>query len=304
MTMTTTRKLVFLAALGLVLATDVGRAHAAFQGLTLSPRARAMGEASVAVPGDAWSFSLNPALLATVKDLEFTSSTAEPNGVDAFRLTGFGAAIPLPGDRGGIAVGFRHWSVDFKDVNLAREQTLTFAHGFSLYEDATSAAQIGWALNFYNLDFGTSVGGENPGSAWTWGLDLGASVKLYDRTRAGFYTRNLNNPTIGEDQEELRQLVAAGLSYEPYEGVITAFDIRSELGEEFRFHGGTEWAITEVLRLRMGIETDPAKLTGGFGVRLPNLLSLDYGFSSGGGTLDESHQFGLTLRFGPKGEGE
>ena len=78
-------------------------------------------------------------------------------------------------------------------------------------------------------------------------------------------------------------------------------DIRSQLGEEFRFHGGVEWSITSVLDLRFGIESDPSKLTGGFGIRLPHLLSLDYGFSTGGGTLDESHQFGLGLRFGPEG---
>jgi len=54
----------------------------------------------------------------------------------------------------------------------------------------------------------------------------------------------------------------------------------------------------------MGIETDPSKVTGGFGVRLPQYLTLDYGFSSGGGTLDQSHQFGLTVHFGPKGESE
>ncbi len=302
--MTTTRNIAVATVLGLVLGTGIGTSQAAFEGQTLSPRARAMGEASVAVSGDVWSFTQNPALLAQIDEVELGSSTVEPNGVDAFRLNGWAAVIPLPGNGGGISVGFRHWSVDFKNANLTREQTLTFAHGFSLYEDATSTAQIGWALNFYNLDFGRSVGGETPGSAWTWGLDVGASVKLYDRTRAGFYTRNLNNPTIGEDQEELRQLVAAGLSYEPFDGVITAFDIRSELGQEFRFHGGAEWAITEVFQLRAGIETDPAKLTGGFGVRLPQLLSLDYGFSTGGGTLDESHQFGLTVRFGPKGEGE
>lgn len=288
----------------MVVAAMASSAHAAFEGLVLSPRARAMGEVSVAQGGDAWSFTLNPALLGGVSELQFASSTVSPHGIGGLRLTGLGSAIPLPGNRGAIAVGFRHWSVDFHDVSLTREQTLTFAHGFSLYEDATSAASVGWALNFYNLDFGQTINDEDPGSAWTWGLDVGASVRLYDRTRAGFYTHNLNNPTIGEDQEELRQLVVAGLAYEPYDGVVTAFDIRNTLGEEMRFHGGVEWTITDVLILRGGIETDPSKITGGFGIRLPQKLNLDYGFSSGGGTLDESHQFGLTVHFGAQEAGE
>jgi hypothetical protein len=281
-----------------------GSAEAAFEELAISPRARAMGEATVAVPGDAWGFHHNPALLALLERGRLGTSTVEPNGVDAFRLSGLGAATPIPNGRGGAAFGYKHWSVDRGTVNLNREQTVSFAHGFTLFEDATSSAHFGWGVNFYNLEFGETIGGEDPGSAWTWGLDVGAVVTLYERTRAGFFTRNLNSPTIGEDEEELRQMVAAGIAYEPYDGVITAFDVRSQLGEEFRFHGGLEFAITSVLDLRVGIESDPSKLTGGFGVNLPRYFSFDYGFSTGGGTLDSSHQFGLSVRLGEGGAGK
>jgi hypothetical protein len=41
------------------------------------------------------------------------------------------------------------------------------------------------------------------------------------------------------------------------------------------------------------METEPAKVTGGFGVNFP-YVSVDYAFSSGGGTLDATHQFGLS----------
>jgi hypothetical protein len=279
-------------------------AGAAFEELAVSPRARAMGEATVTVSGDAWAFDHNPALLALAQRGRIATSTVQPFGIDGLRLTGLGMSMPIPGDRGGAAFGYKHWSVDRGEVSLTTEQTLTFAHGITLFGDATSSAHVGWGLNVYNLEFGQTVSGEDPGSAWAWGLDVGAVVTLYERTRAGFFTRNLNSPTIGEDAEELRQLVAAGISYVPYDGVTTAFDVRSELGEEFRFHGGVEFSITSALDLRVGIESDPSKLTGGFGVHLPRYFSFDYGFSTGGGTLDSEHQFGLSIRLGEGGVGK
>ena len=295
-----------LAALGAVLLLTAGPApvQATFEELSISPRSRGMGETVVAVPGDAWSFNHNPALLSLLDRARFSSSTVRPNGLNDFQLRGLGIAVPVPEGRGGAAFGYRHWSVDRGTVNLTREQTLTFAHGFSLFGDATSTAHFGWAVNFYNLEFAPSVDGLDPGSAWSYGIDAGAMVTIYERTRVGFFTRNLNSPTIGIDQEELRQMVAAGIAYSPYEGVVTAFDIRSQLGEEFRFHGGVELGITEVLDLRMGIESDPGKLTGGFGIHLPRYFTFDYGFSTGGGTLDSSHQFGLSVRLGDGGSGK
>jgi len=87
-----------------------------------------------------------------------------------------------------------------------------------------------------------------------------------------------------------------GLAYEPYPGVISAFDMRSTLGDEFRFCGGFEFNVVPALDLRVGVETQPNKVTGGFGVHLP-VLTLDYGFSTGGGVLDASHHFGVALRW-------
>jgi hypothetical protein len=62
-----------------------------------------------------------------------------------------------------------------------------------------------------------------------------------------------------------------------------------------------EFGLLEILALRGGMETDPNKLTGGFGVNIRGVL-LDYAFSTGGGVLESTHQFALGYRFGPGGE--
>lgn len=278
-------------------------ACALFEDLALSPRARAMGEATVATTNDAWAFYYNPAMLPLVPLAQAELTTVAPNGLDFNRLTSAGVSAPLPGRGGALAVGWRRYAVEYDDVDLASENTLSVAHGFRIFSDASTGAYLGWTLNFFNAEFARTIGqagdgtdGFEPGSAWTVGLDVGALVKIYERTRLGFFTRNLNNPTIGDDSEELPRQVAVGLAYEPYPGVISAFDMRTALGEQFRICGGLEFNIVPALDLRVGVETEPNKVTGGFGVHLP-ILTLDYGFSTGGGVLDASHHFGLALRW-------
>ena len=41
---------------------------------------------------------------------------------------------------------------------------------------------LGWSLNIYSLDFGTSVTGIDPGSATAVGVDVSGQVVLHERT--------------------------------------------------------------------------------------------------------------------------
>lgn len=291
-----------------LLALNGSTAQAAFDDLTLSPRARAMGGTAVAVRGDAWSFYTNPSLLPWMESPDVAVATTRPNGADYNRLTGVGGSVPLPQRWGGVSLGLRHFGVEYKDVDLLAEYTISVSHGFQLFKDESTGAAAGWTLNFFNLDLGKSIGlsgdgsdGVDPGNAWTVGLDLGAVVQVWERTQVGFLARNINNPTIGDEDEELLQQVAVGMSYEPYEAVVTAFDIRSRPGEEFRVHAGAEFGVLEALDLRAGLETDPNKVTAGFGVHVRG-ITLDYAFSTGGGVLETTHQFGLSYRFSTTGE--
>lgn len=278
-------------------------AAALFEDLALSPRARALGEATTVTLDDPWAFYYNPAMLVRVVEPGLGMATVRPNGLDFNRLTGVAIAAPLRGRSGTLAVGWRRYGVEFGGVDLATENTLSVAHGFRLFGDASTSASLGWTLNLYRAEFAPSVGSDpatpgtgsvDPGDAWTFGIDVGALVTVYDRTRVGFFTRNLNSPAIGEDEEELRQLVGVGIAYEPYPGVTTAIDVRNSLGEDVRFCGGMEFEVVSGLDLRAGLETGPNKITGGVGVHLPYLI-LDYGFSTGGGVLDSSHHFGVGL---------
>jgi hypothetical protein len=289
-----------LAAIGCGLLLGSGTATAAFEDIEVSPRSRGMGKAFVALELDAWAPYHNQAALAWAGPFEIAGSYVQPFGTNFSRQSVFTGVVGI-GRFGGLGVGLRRFDVDFRGEDLTGETTVTLAHGFKFFEDLQSTVTAGWALNVYSLDYGVSVDDVDPGSATTVGLDVSAQALVQRRTRVGFYAMNINNPKIGKvDKEELIRRIGAGISYAPYRGVITLFDIVSEQGHQPQFRGGVEFKIVDFLLLRGGLHTNPSVFTFGAGFNWRG-LRVDYGFSSGGGVLDSSHQFGIEYAF-PKGE--
>ncbi len=279
---------------GLALAAPAG---AYFESTPVSARSRAMGESFTAVPDVAFAALHNAAWLADVPNGEVAASYVRPFGYDFTDFYAASAAIPLQGNFGNLGLGVTHFKVAVADTSLLSETRLTLAQGFELFSDYHSRICLGWALNLYSVDAGESVSGFEPGSDTAIGVDAGLTMVLHKRTRAGVQVRNLNNPTIGLDGQELPRALVAGIAYEPYDGVLTTFEFDNTLGREVRYHGGLEMAIIDGFSLRAGVITDPNRLTGGFGYQRGR-VGIDYGFSTGGGTLESTHQFGVRLAWG------
>jgi hypothetical protein len=289
-------------------------AWAAFENMDVSPRARGMGDAQVAVADDAFASYFNPAGLARLSWGTLATSYVRPYGLSFTDLVYVGGALPLGTRYGGLGFGVRRFEVDWdhedpetgavSSVDLLQESTYTVSHGIRIYEDIHNTILLGSSLNVYNLKFGPSVGtdgyglqGQDPGSDTCVGIDVGLLVTLRERTRLGVLVKNLNNPQIGLGNEEIGQRIHGGIAYEPYLGVVTTFELENVLGEELQYHGGVAMAVAEGLELRFGTMTNPNKLTAGFGYTVRS-VALNYGFSTGGGTLDSSHQFGLNFTWG------
>lgn len=285
--------ILILATLGL----SAAPASAFFENNVVNPRLRGMGESSVAVPDAATAAFHNPGQLGEITTGAVGVSYVRPFRLDFTDFVYLGAGIPLSEKWGNLGVAMSHFNVGYQDTSLLKETQLTVAHGFGLYSDFHSRIDFGYALNFYSVDLGTSVDGWDPGQDTVFGFDLGFMMTLHKRTRVGFQVKNLNNPKIGVDQEELRQRLVGGISYEPYDGVITTFEIDNELDQDAQYKGGVEMTIVEGFRLRAGVLSNPNKLTAGFGYAIAG-FGFDYGFSTGGGTLNSTHQFGLNYAWG------
>lgn len=285
--------LMILAALGL----SAGSAWAFFEDTEINPRARAMGESSVAVLDGAYASFQNPGGLGELENGEVAAAYVQPFRLDFTDFFFAGAALPVDAKYGNVGLGISHFKVGYRDTSLLKETQVTLAHGVTLYEDYHSSVAFGYALNMYNVELGQSVTEVDLGSDTAFGVDLGCMVTLHKRTRLGFQVKNLNNPQIGQDVEDLPRKLMAGAAYEPYDGVITTFEMENELGEDVQYHGGVEMHVIPQFALRAGIVTNPNKVTAGFGYALKG-FAVDYGFSTGGGTLDSTHQFGLKFAWG------
>ncbi len=279
------------------LALSAAPATAFFEDTDVNPRSRAMGEASVAVLDGAFAAFQNPGGLGELEGGEVAATYVQPFRLDFTDFFYLGTGLPVSEKYGNIGLAMSHFKVGYQDTSLLKETQITLAHGVKLYEDYHSRVDFGYALNLYSVELGQTVSDFDPGSDTVFGIDLGFMMTLHKRTRLGFQVKNLNNPRIGEDVEELPRRLLGGVAYEPYDGVTTTFEIESELGNDVQYHGGVEMFVIPQFALRAGIITNPSKLTAGFGYHLKG-FAFNYGFSTGGGTLDSTHQFGLNFAWG------
>ena len=164
-------------------------------------------------------------------------------------------------------------------------------------EDVHSSLAVGYSFNLYGLNFPTkSVGGEDLGSANTFGLAVGVLGTLWGRTSFGFFMKNINNPKLGDpDAKDLPQWFTAGVRYSPYGGVNTLLELQKEDDEDLRACAGFEFEVAEYLVLRGGLQNEPNRLSAGFGTHW-KMLRFDYSYTSHS-TLPGSHHFGLGATF-------
>lgn len=285
--------LLVLAALGLFTVP----ALALFEDVNVSPRARAMGESAVTVPDGAYAAFMNPGQLADNAQGGAAFSYVRPFALSYANMYYAGVGLPSAGMRGGFGLALSSFKVEYEDVDLLQETQIALAYGHRLYGDMHSTIDVGIGLNWYHAKQGETVSGIIPGNDSCVGIDLGFLFSLHKRTRLGVMVENINNPNIGVDQEELPRRLIAGISYEPYTGVITTFEFDNELGRTVQYKGGAEMMIVTGFALRAGVTTNPNKVTAGFGVYTGPVV-INYGFSTGGGVLENTHQFGVNVLWG------
>jgi hypothetical protein len=181
-------------------------------------------------------------------------------------------------------------SVDYLDVNLMSENKISVGHSFFLNKDVRSEISIGYSANLYHLSY------LDLGSATAVGVNAGIIATLHQRTRLGFMLTNINKPQIGVgEQHELPQMFAVGLSYIPYQGVITAVDLKKNWEGDTELRTGVEVEVHPMIKLRMGVRNNPASYSCGAGFNLVG-IHLDYALSTHA-VLDFTHHFAVGYKF-------
>jgi hypothetical protein len=277
------------------LASGAAQAAGVFDNLVLSPRVRALGGAFVALSDDEMAVFTNPAGLADQDGLKVYASYVDLYGYDFLDLGSISAVVPTK--YGTFGVGGRILKAEYQGVDLERELSLSIGHGITLMKDIHSSLAVGYSANFYGLSFDAeSVAGEDLGSASTLGFDVGVLGTLRGRTSFGFFMKNINNPKLGDpDAEDLPQWFTAGVAYSPYGGVKTLLEFQKQDDEDVRACFGVEAEITDYLTLRGGLQSDPNRVSAGFGTHWQR-LRIDYSYTSHD-VLPGTHHFGVGASF-------
>lgn len=271
-------------------------AHAVFEDMEFSPRARALGGSYASLSDDASAIFYNPAGLVNLEGMALNGTLFEPYNLRFHSANGVAFAIPTE-EWGSFGIGYSDFRVEYLDAVLSIEKTFTFSHAIMLMEDLASSFAVGYNVNIYHLDYPTrSVSGLDLGSEVAMGIDVGFIARLRDRTTAGFFAKNVNAAQIGDPvATDLPQRVSGGIAYRPYDGVITTFEIEKELGKESQFHGGMEFRIAEPLLLRFGSQTKPNLFDVGIGLEYAQ-VKLDFTYTHHP-VLEETFRYGVGLQF-------
>ncbi len=262
---------------------------AVFDDYQPSARARGMGNAYTAVADDANALFYNPAgLTSTRYGVKFGFANLFNQEFSEYKTVALGAQ--LPAKLGTLAVGARVMDVDFEDFTLMSEQIWSIGHGITLVKDVHSEISVGYVGNFYNL----SMDGEEDDTAI--GLDLGVLALLHGRTKFGFAVTNVNKAKMGrENQIDLPNKLALGISYTPYDRVTTSIEIKKDFAHETEFMGGVEARVFEPLALRFGVHQNPATYNAGASFYVEN-MEVDYTYTHHA-VLEGTHYFSLGYKF-------
>jgi hypothetical protein len=252
-----------------------------------SVRARAMSGAVTSFSDDYTAILYNPAGLKNAEN-QVGATYYHLFGNDFATVSALSASYQTP--YGAFGAGFQSMSVDYLDVNLTAENKFSLGHSFTLIKDVRSDISLGYSANLYHLSY------HELGSQTAFGLNAGVIAVLHQRTRLGFMLTNINKPKMGaSEKHEIPQMLAVGLSYIPYQGVITAVDLKKNWEGDTEIRGGVEVEVHPMFLLRMGVRNNPASYSAGAGFKIIG-ISLDYAVSTHA-VLDLTHHIGLGYKF-------
>jgi hypothetical protein len=250
----------------------------AFEDLKTGTRPVALGGAFTALSDDHNAPFWNPAGLTLLDGAEIYSTYKRLFGI----VNNFTFTSCVPSKWGNFAFSIRESSVkgDYTDgtgnvlesnTTLEAERAILLSHGFYLLKEVSFGYNL-VAYHLQNVRFGDD---------YAFGVDIGMQMEVYKRWRIGFFYHNLNTPTIGETfKYPLPEEISLGLSYIPFENIVTLLDFEKQLGYNINVRMGVEVSLIKgLLVLRGGIETEPVDFSLGFGTKYKN-LQINYAFKS------------------------
>lgn len=231
----------------------------AFERHAQSAQATALAHAFTAASQGIDAIRFNPAGLSLVQQNHLAVSYERTfSGIEGLHNIALGYTRPLLWG----ALGIQLSEFGFSEQ---KEQAVTIAYGSSFNE----AFKFGLGTDVYIID------NERTGRSYAFGVNFGLLGRLYKKWSMGVFVHNLNRPQFGSDEyAEIPPEIKAGLSYEPFEGILSELDF-SIKDDYLRVHMAAEFELFDMLYLRTGVKTNPMVVAGGAGI-VYKFLRFDY----------------------------
>lgn len=255
-------------------------AYGAFEEMEMGIPAMAMGGTGVVLPGLAGSL-WNPAAVAFIDEPEVTISGKMPYTNTDFTTAGLdgGAGITENWNLAGSARWF--------GSDLYNEQILAATLAGNLSSDFAFGIQP--VISRVNIKDGIS----SYGSSMAFSVNTGFRVSIYDRWAFAASMKNPFESRIGNSEEYMHRQMDAGISYEPLEGMVTAFTLSRDFrGTRVRVGGALPLG---PLTVYAGAISSPAVFTGGFSAEVQG-VEASYSVQTHP-ELNPSHAIGVTYAF-------
>ena len=211
----------------------------------LGARSLGLGKTSTALTGNVWAVFANPALMDSSRSVAFY-------GIRNFgftELTDIAASAVLPTSFGVGGFGLHRFGDDLFSENRFR----------LAYKNSFMGFHYGGVVNY------TSTSIEGYGSDGALGIDVGlAAQPMEDLWIAGVAT-NVNQPTLGAENEELPRTLAFGFTYKILDRALFTSDVVKDVRFPASYRGGLEVYVIEGLTGRVGVTTEPTTFTFGMG---------------------------------------
>lgn len=257
-------------------------AHAAGDPSVIGGRAAALGYTSV-TQSDEWSVFNNQAGLAWCK--RFSAGIYFENRYLLKDLSQKALAITLPAGRGAFGVSFRHFG-----FALYSEMNTSIAYGMRLTKNFSAGVQIDY-LRLHVAD------GFKDNSAFS--CEIGLQFRASEHLWLGFHVANLVPVKLSSlTHERIPTLMRFGFSWRITEGLHSDVEVEKDLVHKPVLKAGIEYRPAKSLFIRIGVLSNPATFTFGFGLEFGNLqfdLASSYHL-----VLGYSPQASLIYYFGKK----
>ena len=260
-------------------------------------RATSMSGSVTSGPEGTWSIFHNPAQLSNLKGVYVSNGYSQIFGLEFLPYYNLGLSY------NGWALNIEQFSTELGEVELSSESVIGLSKGVFLHRDRQSSIQLGLRLNFYEYELGISSGidgdgssGVSLGNGTSTGIDFGFQGSLHDKYYIAYYFQNINSSLITKNLgNDLPRTMSVGLSYRPYDNLLTSLEMKQLLGyENQQISFGIEYYLLQNFVIRTGVQSNSNRFSGGFEYHFSR-LKFAYGFITHH-IMPVTHQLSIELK--------